>query len=98
MPFNNGGSVFLHYLIHNAITELGETENIEGLHWYYGAGAQIKSMGGIGNFGVDAVLGSEFRIPDQSIVLFLDFIMYLEIIDTPLYVGIDGGIGARYIF
>lgn len=98
LPFNNGASVFLHYLIHNPITELGETNNIEGLHWYYGVGGQIKSISGNGNFGLDAVLGSEFRIPDHPIAIFLDFIMYLEIIDSPFDVGIDGGIGGRYIF
>ena len=95
---NGGLSVFLHYLLHNAITSIGETNDIEGFSWYFGAGGQFKGSGNNTDFGIDGVIGLEYRIPEHPVTLFIDVIMNLEIVDDPFDIDLDGGIGGRYTF
>ncbi|MBL4753272.1 MAG: hypothetical protein JKY52_06715 [Flavobacteriales bacterium] len=91
-------SIFVHYLFHNPITSIGDNNDITGLDWYYGLGGQIKSFNGAVDLGGDGVLGLEYTFSEIPITVFLDAILYVEIIDNPLNIDLDAGIGARYNF
>ena len=82
--------------------------DVPGLNWYYGAGAFVgfysdnrhPSWTGEGShtgFGVNGVVGLEYKIDEIPISIGVDIIPALDIFDvTRFWVG--GGITIRYVF
>ena len=77
---------------------------VGGLGWYFGPGAHIgffdAKYGGSTSFGVDGVLGLDYKIPSAPINLSLDFQPSIELLNNDL---IDrgswwGGLGIRFTF
>jgi len=85
--------VNLHYLLHNDWDRL-----TKGMDWYYGIGGQIQSGRGYVDVGVDGVLGAEYTFKNPHFSVFLDIIVFVEVIDDPLAVWFQGGVGFRYNF
>ena len=90
-----------HYLFHFPVG------NAQGLHWYYGFGAQIEDhhhdnedigRDGETEFGADGVLGLEYTFNNGRLSAYLDGILFLEIIDDPFDLELDAGVGLRYNF
>ena len=50
------------------------------------------------DFGVDGVLGLEYKFRDAPVSLFLDGTLFMEIVDDPFIFTPQFGIGARYTF
>ena len=99
LPFdNNGISLFVHYLFHLPAQKIGKRDNIKGLDWYFGAGGQIKSFSGSVDLGIDGTVGAEYLFQNVPISVFLDVIIYVELVDDPLDIDLDAGIGVRYNF
>lgn len=48
--------------------------------------------------GVDGIVGLEYTFPDLPFSMFFDVNVFLEIVDRPLYVWGQGGIGVRFRF
>jgi hypothetical protein len=90
-----------------------EAFGVAGLKFYYGAGAHIGSEGagvyqtfGGGNetynsahvlFGVDGVLGLEYKIPQAPIAISLDLNPRAELATGPFF-DIAPGLGLKYAF
>ncbi|MDN5204821.1 hypothetical protein QQ008_25750 [Fulvivirgaceae bacterium BMA10] len=96
--FNDGFSLFGHYLFQNPLEP-------EGLEWYFGFGAQLKTFDNNRfenqdefDFGGDAIIGLEYTFSDVPISVFVDAILFVELIDDPFNLDLDAGIGARYNF
>lgn len=49
-------------------------------------------------FGLDGIFGAEYTFKDVPVSVFADINLYAEIVPIPLYLGIQGGIGARFNF
>jgi len=99
LPFdNNGISIFVHYLIHLPAQKIGKWDDIKGLDWYFGGGGQIKSFSGSVDLGIDGTVGAEYLFQNVPISVFLDVIIYVELVDDPLDIDLDAGIGVRYNF
>ena len=98
--FNNDGFELLaHYLFHFPIN------GAPGLDWYYGFGGQIQShdrgereVDNDIEMGADGVLGLEYTFANAPVAIFLDGMLFLEIIDDPFNLDLDLGIGLRYNF
>src|SRR5690606_12428431 len=50
------------------------------------------------DLGVDGVFGTEYRFSDAPFSVFLDINVFVEVIDDPLDIDLQGGIGVRYDF
>jgi uncharacterized protein YraI len=50
------------------------------------------------DLGLDGVIGIEYMIPRSPISLFTDVNLFVEIVDHPMFMFGQGGIGARYNF
>ena len=80
-----------------------------GLKWYVGPGAHIGwynggwyrgdnyYSNGSASFGIDGVLGLDYKINGAPIDLSLDVQPYFELLNHP-YFDVWGGIGIRYAF
>jgi hypothetical protein len=88
----------------------GDIHSAPGLKWYVGPGAHIGwySDGywrddhhyyhdGDGSFGVDGILGLEYKIKDAPIALSLDVNPYVEFLHGA-YLGVWGGLGVKFAF
>jgi len=99
LPFdNNGISLFVHYLFHLPAQKIGKWDDIKGLDWYFGGGGQIKGFNGNVDIGADGTIGAEYLFQNMPISVFLDVIIYVELVDDPLNIDLDAGIGVRYNF
>ncbi|MCG8320890.1 MAG: hypothetical protein MI921_15415 [Cytophagales bacterium] len=98
--FNNGGFELLaHYLFHFPVS------GAPGLDWYYGFGGQLQShdrgdrdWDNDMELGADGVIGLEYIFADAPVAIFLDGMLFLEIIDDPFDFDLDASIGVRYVF
>ena len=76
--------------------------DVEGLKWYYGGGAifTFYDYGGAGssNFGIDGVVGLDYKFADAPFNLSLD-VMPTFLFGEDYYGGFEifGGISARYV-
>lgn len=89
----------------------GDINGAEGLKWYVGPGLHIGAYNetwyrhdrndiyenGDPSFGIDGVLGLDYKIPGAPINLSLDIQPYLEVLRHP-YLDTWGGLGIRYTF
>jgi len=86
----------------------GDINDAPGLKWYVGPGAHIGRYNngyyhdyyyndGKFSFGIDGVLGLDYKIKGAPIALSLDVQPYLELI-SHTYVDVWGGLGVRYTF
>jgi hypothetical protein len=50
------------------------------------------------DFGADAVLGLEYRIKSAPLAVFADANLFLELLNDPLFLYAQGGVGIRYNF
>ncbi len=50
------------------------------------------------DLGVDGVIGLEYTFKEAPISIFGDANLFLEIVDAPMFIYGQGGIGARYNF
>jgi hypothetical protein len=50
------------------------------------------------DFGPEAFIGSEYYFQDLPIVVFAEVGLFMELVDRPGHLKLQGGIGARYIF
>ena len=48
--------------------------------------------------GADGVIGLEYTFVDAPVSIFLDGILFMEIIDDPFDFDFDAAIGIRYVF
>ena len=92
----SGITVGGNYEIHNAISD------VDGLYWYWGFGAlaTFYDYGGVGssNFGINGILGLDYKFADAPFNLSIDVIpTYL--FGEDFYGGFEifGGISARYV-
>jgi len=87
----------------------GDISGAEGLKWYIGPGAHIGAYNsgwyrdghyyssGSASFGIDGVLGLDYKITGAPINLSLDFQPSFEILNHPYFSG-WGGLGVRFTF
>jgi hypothetical protein len=86
----------------------GDIDGAPGLKWYVGPGAHIGRYNGdvyhgydygsgAFSFGVDGVLGLDYKINGAPIVLSIDVQPYFELINHA-YFDVWGGIGVKYAF
>jgi len=87
----------------------GDINSAPGLKWYVGPGAHIGwySDGywrndhyyddGAASFGVDGVLGLDYKIRNAPIALSLDINPYFEFLHHP-YADVWGGLGVKFTF
>lgn len=87
------------------ITGLYEKYNsingVEGLNWFYGAGASIGSVK-VKNFdgdvflGINGVLGLDYKFKGAPINLSLDWMPSFDLVPNTEFYGGDLGLGIRY--
>ena len=87
----------------------GDINGAEGLKWYIGPGIHVGAYNegwyrdnhyyssGEASFGIDGVLGLDYKITGAPINLSLDFQPALELLYHPYFTG-WGGIGVRFTF
>ena len=87
----------------------GDINGAPGLKWYVGPGAHFGVYNeywhrgdhyyddGDASFGIDGVLGLDYKINGAPINLSLDINPFLEILSHP-YVDVWGGLGIRFTF
>ncbi len=87
----------------------GDINGAPGLKWYAGPGAHIGWYNagywrddhyyddGAASFGVDGVLGLDYKIKSAPIAISLDVNPYFEILHHP-YIGVWGGLGIKFTF
>ena len=87
----------------------GDINGAPGLKWYVGPGAHfgVYNEGwyndghyyknGAASFGVDGVLGLDYKINGAPIDLSIDVNPYFEFLNHP-YIGVWGGLGIRFAF
>ncbi len=95
----NGFELLGHYLFHFPI------KKYEGLDWYYGFGLQIRQKRyklsdnvEESDFGGDLVLGVEHHFQNVPLTIFMDAVLFVELLNNPFSIAIDGGLGIRYNF
>jgi hypothetical protein len=81
----------------------GDINGAPGLKWYIGPGAHIgfyneEHYGGATTFGVDGVLGLDYKIHGAPINLSLDWQPSFEFANDIGFQGSWGGFGIRYTF
>lgn len=80
----------------------GDINNAPGLKWYIGPGAHVgfynNKWGGGSSFGVDGVLGLDYKINSAPINLSLDWQPSFEFGDGRGFTGNWGGFAIRYTF
>ncbi len=84
-----------------------DIEGIEGLHWYVGPGAHIgfwnknyqqkKNINSAG-FGIDGVLGLDYKLADYPVNVSLDWQPAIDIVGSSGLTPAYGGLGIRYTF
>ena len=84
-----------------------DIQGISGLRWYVGPGAHIgfwnhnndqqKKTSSAG-FGIDGVLGLDYKVADYPINVSLDWQPAVDIIGSSGFTPAYGGIGIRYTF
>lgn len=87
----------------------GDINSAPGLKWYAGPGAHIGRYSdyykrndyyyedGDASFGIDGVLGLEYKINQAPIAVSLDINPYFEFLNHP-YAGVWVGAGAKFTF
>jgi hypothetical protein len=50
------------------------------------------------DLGVDVPIGLEYTFRETPITLFIDLSLYMELVDDPFFLWLQGGLGARYRF
>jgi hypothetical protein len=94
--WNRGTRITGLYEIH------GDINGAPGLKWYVGPGAHIgfynTKYGGGSSFGVDGVLGLDYKINSAPINLSLDWQPSFEFGDGRGFTGNWGGFAIRYTF
>lgn len=87
----------------------GDITGAQGLKWYAGPGAHIGWYNdrywrddhyygdGSASFGVDGVLGLDYKFRGAPIAVSLDINPYLELLHHP-YVDVWGGLGLKFCF
>lgn len=63
-------------------------------YWHYATGGYVSDI----DLGADGVLGLEYTFKEAPISLFLDMTLFMEVVDEPILLNLQGGIGARYNF
>ena len=81
----------------------GDISGAPGLKWYIGPGAHIgfydqQYYGGATSFGVDGVIGLDYKIHGAPINLSLDWQPSFEFTNSIGFQGSWGGFGIRYTF
>jgi len=80
---------------------------IDGLRWYVGPGAHIgfwnhtdeqQKKGTSAGFGIDGVLGLDYKVADYPINVSLDWQPAVDIVGSSGFTPAYGGIGIRYTF
>lgn len=94
--WNRGTRITGLYEIH------GDINGANGLRWYIGPGAHIglynTKYGDGAFFGVDGVLGLDYKFKSVPLNLSLDWQPSFEFGDNRGFVGSWGGLGIRYTF
>ncbi len=100
--YRSGTVLMVHYLWNQKIA------GVEGLHWYAGGGIQFGSRRyrkdnnqrdeNAFNLGLSGAIGIEYYIPTTPLSAFLELGPYLELVPSPGWLGIDGGLGVRFNF
>jgi len=87
----------------------GDINSAPGLKWYVGPGAHFGVYNdgywrndhyyddGAASFGIDGVLGLEYKINQAPIALSLDINPYFEFLHHP-YADVWGGLGVKFTF
>ena len=87
----------------------GDINGAPGLKWYVGPGAHIGAYNegwyhdhhyyddGAASFGIDGVLGLDYKINSAPIDLSIDINPFIEMLHHP-YVDVWGGLGVRFAF
>lgn len=87
----------------------GDINSAPGLKWYVGPGVHIGAYNdhywrgndhyedGAASFGLDGVLGLDYKIKGAPIALSVDINPYLEILHHP-YFNVWGGLGIKFTF
>lgn len=84
-----------------------DIDRSSGVEWYYGIGGLLTNRTYYRDndrtdsyFGVGATgaLGLEWFIPNAPISLFLEANPYVEVLPSPFYITLGGGIGGRFTF
>jgi len=63
-------------------------------NWRYATGERVTDV----DLGIDGVIGLEYTFDDAPISIFLDAILFMEIVDNPFVFWYQGGFGVRYNF
>lgn len=63
-------------------------------NWFLATGERVTDI----DFGVDGVIGVEYIIPGAPVSVFVDFTLFMEIVDNPFMFWPQAGIGGRYNF
>lgn len=81
--------------------------DIEGLRWYVGPGAHVgfwnndytkRSNNSSAGFGIDGVLGLDYKVADLPLNVSLDWQPAVDLIGSTGYSAAYGGLGIRYTF
>lgn len=87
----------------------GDINAVPGLKWYVGPGLHIGAYNdhywrgndhyedGSASFGLDGVLGLDYKINGAPIALSIDINPYFELLHHP-YVDVWGGLGVKFTF
>ena len=73
----------------------------EGFNFYYGAGANIGAWGHRHSefaFGIDGVIGLEYKIPSIPLAFSLDYKPNLNLIEKTKFHALDFGLGVKVTF
>jgi hypothetical protein len=82
----------------------------ETAKYYYGFGAQFNTRKynpknqleaqGVStlSIGGDALAGMEFFLPDSPLSIFLETGLYVEVLQSPLFMHVQSGVGVRFNF
>ncbi len=71
---------------------------------YYGNGkndyvwVQTTDRPGFADVGLDGLIGLEYKFKEVPLALFVDTNLYIELVHTPGWVNMQGGLGLRYNF
>jgi len=62
--------------------------------WFYSTGERVKDI----DIGVDGIIGLEYIFEDAPVAIFIDAVLFMEIVDDPFLFWGQGGFGVRYNF